>query len=119
MTTPDVPCGCKGSRCFHEEHPNLMPQRNCKRTETARAIQKAIAADTNPAYYGEKYPGDVPVFRVVDVHDTFELAKLISLLDRIVNGGRTVYSIRAGIDAEGFKLSVNYGTWSPPIRGDE
>lgn len=59
------------------------------------------------------------VFRVVDVHDEFELAKLISLLSLIVNGGRTIYSIRAGIDAEGFKLSVNYGTWSPPIKGSD
>jgi hypothetical protein len=58
-------------------------------------------------------------FRVVDVNDEFELAKLISLLGLIVNSGRSIYSIRAGIDSEGFKISVNYGTWSPPIKGKD
>ena len=27
-------CGCK-SECFHEEHPHLVPQRECRRREMA------------------------------------------------------------------------------------
>jgi hypothetical protein len=64
-------------------------------------------------------PEPVPVFRVVDVNDEFELAKLLSLMGLMVNGGRALYSVRLGIDTEGFKISVNYKTWSPPIKGKD
>lgn len=61
----------------------------------------------------------VPVFRVVDVSNEFELAKLLSLMGAIVNSGQAIYSVRVGIDTEGFKISVNYKTWSAPIKGKD
>lgn len=66
-----------------------------------------------------EFPLEPVAFRVVDITDEFELAKLLSLMSLMVNSGHALYSIRMGIDAEGFKISVNYKTWSPPIKGKD
>lgn len=99
-----VPCGCK-TECFHNAHPELPPQRNCRKQTEPYPMNV------------EPFATDVPL--VVNVTDEFELAKLFTKFAQILHHRKGIGSLRVGIDKEGVKFSINHGHWSPGIKGHE
>ena len=58
---------------------------------------------------------------VIDISNVREVRLLLDCMQAILDSGSVVHSIRVGIDPldSGLKFSVNYKTWSPPIRGEQ